>query len=355
METEIGVSTRSGDRTGVIAPYPPSVVDRFMVRVDRLPGPVWLFYLALLAVLIVIFNGFSWLNGSVQFGGFDLYRTSIPVYLVFSLALMHYLDHVAHLSLAAFRPALGASEAEYLRYEYELTTLPRKKTWWVLGLSLFFTAAYIVFTPNLAGAFRQSPWLVIVDSVFYIIVFGLIAALVYHTLRQIRLVSLIHASAKNVNLFQRTPLYAFSGLTARTGIGILLLNYLSVLTDPTTFVNPALIGLTVFASLAAIACFVFPLIGMHNRIVSEKKHLIAEANTRLEATIEQVYRRADTHDLSGSYQLNQLLASLITTREVLEKIPTWPWETGTLTVFVTAFLLPLIVRLFVALLELFVF
>lgn len=67
---------------------------------------------------------------------------------------------------------------------------------------------------------------------------------------------------------------------------------------------------------------------MHNRIVSEKKRLRAEANMRLEATIQQVYRCADTQDLIGIVQLNKLLASLVTTREVVEKIPTWPWETS---------------------------
>ncbi len=169
------------------------------------------------------------------------------------------------------------------------------------------------------------------------------------------MVSLIHASAKNVNLFQLTPLYAFSSLTAETGMGLLLLNYFSILTDPATFVNPALYGLTVFTSLVAVGCFVLPLRGMHDRIASEKKRLRAEANTRLEATIQEVYRRADSQNLTGIYQLNQLMTSLVMTREVLAKIPTWPWETGTLMGFISAFLLPFVVNLIIVLLEQFLF
>jgi preprotein translocase subunit SecE len=174
---------------------------------------------------------------------------------------------------------------------------------------------------------------------------------VYHTLRDLHMVSLIHERAKNVNLFQLTPLYAFSGLTARTGISLLLLNYFSVLTDPATFVNRALFGLTIFTSLGAVLCFVLPLRGMHQRIVSEKKRLFGEANTRLEAAIQQIYQRADTQNLAGIDQLNQLMASLVTTREELKKIPTWPWETSTLTGFITLFLLPFIIRLIGWLLE----
>jgi len=200
MATEIGVSTPPPERADLNVPYPPGIVDRFMAWADRLPGPVWSFYLVLLVVLIVIVNGVSWLDGSAQFGTFDLYRTSVPFYPVCVLALMHYLNRVAHRALAAFRPALGASEAEYGRFEYELTTLPRRRTWGALGLSLLFTAAFTLFPRNLADAFGRSPWLVGVDVAIYVIVFGLVTVFVYHTLRQLRMVSLIHASAKNVNL-----------------------------------------------------------------------------------------------------------------------------------------------------------
>lgn len=105
------------------------------------------------------------------------------------------------------------------------------------------------------------------------------------------------------------------------------MNYFSIATDPITFVNPALSALTIFTSLGAAACFVLPLKGMDDRIAAEKRRLRAEANTRLEATIQQVYRRADTQNLTGIDQLNQLMASLITTRDVLARIPTIrPWS-----------------------------
>jgi hypothetical protein len=315
-----------------------------MAWADRLPGPVWVFYGALLVVLMVIANGLAWLDDSLPFGTFDLYRTSIAFYPAAVLALMHYLNRVARRALATFRPALGASEAEYARFEYELTTLPQRQTWGVMGLSLLFTGAFIVFTSTLVGASSGSLWLAVLDIAIYAIVFGLIAVFVYHTLHQLRVVSLIHASAKKVNLFQPTPLYAFSGLTAQTGIGLLLLNYFSILTDPATFVNPALYGLAIFTTLSAIACFLIPLRGMHRRIIAEKKRLRAEANTRLEATIQEVYHRADTQNFTGIDQLNHLMTSLVTTREVVAKIPTWPWETGTVTGFVSAFLLPFILR-----------
>ena len=87
-------------------PYPASVVDRFLAWTDRLRLPAWFFYLALLAALIVIFNGLAWIDGTLQLSTFDVYRSSVPVYAVGSLALVHYLNRVARRALASFRPAL---------------------------------------------------------------------------------------------------------------------------------------------------------------------------------------------------------------------------------------------------------
>jgi len=331
--------------------YPPGVVDRFIAWVDSFPGTAWSFFLVMLVVLISVTNGVTWLDGSAEFGTFHLYRTSVPFYPVLSLALIHYLNHVARRVLTAFRPALGESEAEYARFEYELTTLPRRGTWKALGLSLLLTAAFTLFALNSADVFSPLPVLFVVDVAIYVVVFGLTTVFVYHTLHQLRMVSRIHASARNVNLFQSTPLYAFSRLTAQSGIGLLLLNYFSILTDPATFVNPALMALVFFTSIVAVVCFVLPLKGMHDRIVMEKKRLRAEVNTRLEATLQEVFRRADTQNLAKVDQLNLLLSSLIMTREELAKISTWPWETGTLAGFISIFLLPFIVRLLAMLLQ----
>lgn len=355
MASEIGVSEKLPKRQAAAAPYAPGIIDRFMAWADSLPGSAWTFYLVLLGTLVVIFNGVAWLAGIIPFGRFDLYRTSVPVYPVAILALMHYLNIVASRALVRFRPALGKSEAEYSRLEYELTVLPARQTWASLILSLPFTAAYLVFTPSIAEVMQGSPWLVGVDAAIYVVVFGVITVFVYQTLRRLRMVSDIHARAQYVNLFHPAPLYAFSGLTAQTGISLILLDYFSVITDPTTFVNPALIGLTIFTALGAIACFVLPLKGMHDRIATEKARLRSEANARLQATIQRLYQRADANDLSGIEQLNELLASLVTTRDVMAKLPTWPWETATLAGFVSVFVVPFIIGLVVVLLEHFLF
>jgi hypothetical protein len=108
MANELTESPSAPERVDGYPPYPASVVDQFLAWVDRLRVPAWFFYLLLLAALIVAFNGLAWIDGTARLGAFDLYRSSVPVYPVYVLALMQYLNRVARRSLAAFRPALGA-------------------------------------------------------------------------------------------------------------------------------------------------------------------------------------------------------------------------------------------------------
>lgn len=331
--------------------YPASLIDRFLIGVRHLPVPAWFFYLVLLAGLVAVFNSLAWIDGALQFGTFDLYRSSVPFYPVGALALMHHLNRVACRSLAAFRPALGEQDSVYERLAYELVTLPRRGTWITLGLSIMFTAVYINYTPSLVVLFQRSPWLALGESLVYTFAFSMIALFLYHTIWQLHRVRLILATATNINLFHPTPLYAFSSLTAQTGIGLLLMNGFGIVTDPATFENIALITLTGIASLIAVVCFVIPLQGMHNRISAEKKRLRAEVDARLEATVQQLYRHVDLQDLAGADPLNRQLASLVTTREIIEKIPTWPWEPKTLTGFISALLFPLAVRLAIELIS----
>lgn len=325
--------------------YSPSVIDRFMMQVEYLGLPTWIFYLILLSILIFISNGVTWLDGTAQVGEFNVYRSSVAVYPIASLWLMHHLNGSARRALANFRPALGVNEDVYQQLEYRLTTLPPRMTWGVLGLSVLFTISFARFSPNYAEVFSASRWLFGIDFVIYLIIFGMVTVLVFHILHQLYTVSRIHALSRNVNILRPTPLYAFSIVTAKSGMSLLLMNYFSILTDPATFTNPILFAVTVLTSLVAVMCFVLPLQGMRERIVAEKQQLRAEVNARIEVTIQEVYYRTDTKKLESIDQVNQLISSLITIRDGIEKISTWPWETQTLTAFLSVFLLPFIIRL----------
>jgi hypothetical protein len=167
---------------------------------------------------------------------------------------------------------------------------------------------------------------------------------VYQSIRQLRAVSRIQAQATHVDLLRPAPLYAFSILTSRTAIVIALVFLLPTsitlqsFTSQTWWIWVPWIGGGV---VAAVAVFVLPLLGVQQRIVAEKERLQAEVGLRVAATMEAVHRSVDEGDLAQASALNGTLSSLIAERDLVSKLPTWPWQPGTGRAVVSAIALPI--------------
>ena len=96
--------------------------------------------------------------------------------------------------------------------------------------------------------------------------------------------------------------------------------------------------------IAAIA-FVVPLYGMHDRLVAEKGRLQGSAEQRLKRLLAEINEAVDSGDMSRVDGLNKAFATMLQQREVLAKLPTWPWSAGTFRGFVTTILLPIAIFL----------
>ncbi|MGE5138937.1 MAG: hypothetical protein ACM3JD_05725 [Rudaea sp.] len=331
-------------------PYPPSWVDGLIRWIDRLPVPAWLFYPALLAGLFLIINAGRWLEGIGPLGSLDAPYGFIAIYPVTALAAIDYLDRTARRAFEFFRPALGKPAAEAARLEYELTVLPAREARLVAVAGGAF-GVLLVLGGNTARPSVGSGifyWTLIGAAIVGIV---LTSELFYHTVRQLKLVTRIHATASNVDLFHYTPLYSFSALTARTGLVFSLILWFDLTINPETLTNLPLIGLNVAILLLSAACFVLPLEGMHNRMVAEKRELEWDANQRIKAVVAHLYGTVDEHALGEADEVNKTISSLLATRDLIGKIPTWPWRPQTFTAFFSALALPVVVFLIQMLLK----
>jgi hypothetical protein len=347
-----GTVTGAG-RVPIEVPHRPSWVDQLIRAIQRLPGPPWVLYLVTIAVLALAINVISWTSGIPEAPGssvpkykpwtLDLPQSGFAVYPVYIIAMMHYLNRVAAEKLAAFRLALDVDQREYERLRYELTTLPARETALATLLGLGFVAFLFGATWIFEGPLEGSTAFQIAALVVQGVTIALVAVLMYHTIHQLRLVSRIHALAPRIDLFQPTPLYAFSLLTARTGLGWAALIVYSWLTDPR--IEPIGVGLTVLIVAVASAAFVVPLDGMHRRIVAEKERLQLEVNRRLKVALAQLHQSVDERDLSQADPLNKTIDSLQVEREAIAKMSTWPWQPGTLRAFVSVLLVPIVLWL----------
>ena len=333
--------------------YSPSWVDRFIDWVERLPGPYWLFYLALGLVAGFAQTLVQWREGSYPIGTLHPFHIWFAGQIAYLLALMHYLDKSADTALTTFRPVLKVSEAEYAELRYRLTTLPARPTLLANLAGVAVAILSLMLFPSFFQLFKfaTSPVSIIFNIVLDCLIQWIAASVVYHTVHQLRLVSRIYATHAIVNLFRLGPLYAFSGLTARTAVGLIIYPYAWIATAPRLLSQHVGIGFGIFYVLVSIATFAWPLLGIHRRLVEEKERLLDEGSQRLEATIAELHRRVDAGNLENMTELYRTMSSLDIERDILAKIPTWPWQPGTLRGLASALLLPVAVWLIQLLLE----
>jgi hypothetical protein len=262
---------------------------------------------------------------------------------------------VAADALDAFRPSLTVTDAEAARLRYELTVIPAIPALGILAFSAVFTPLYWWYDPvgsavvglttgGLVGRFFS-------ESFFG----GLLVVFAYQSIRQLRAVDRIHRGATRVDLFKPAPLYAFSVLTSRTAIMLAL-----VFTVPTAVAAAQaggeggslwFVGFAGIGVLVAAIVFVVPLLGMRRRIVAEKVRLQGEVGSRIESTIGAVHAAIDAGDLPGAASMNGALGVLIAERDLVDKLPTFPWRPGTLGAVATAIALPIGLSIATRLLE----
>jgi hypothetical protein len=323
-------------------------VDRLIGWVDRLPGPAWAWYAAATLAAVLVAQSMLWINGTVPVGQLDATQAYYGALLVALVWVPHLLDRVAQASLGAFRPAAAIDARDLERLSYELTVIPARPVLLITIGSVIITPLYYLADPVGTRTADLSPIALVIRTAVEATTTALFLTLGYHTLRQLRAVDRIHRLASRVDLLRPAPLYAFSRLTSLTAAAIALLLLSSILADPKAWqevspwlMAPWLVGFGVIA----VAAFWLPLRGVHDRMTAEKHRLQDAVGQRIAATLEEIHAMVDQQDLARADGLSKALASLITERDLVNRLPTWPWQPGTLGALASAFVLPIILWL----------
>lgn len=324
-------------------PYAPSWLDRFNAWLARLPGPSWAYYLGIWLVLVLIQIAALWGEGAYPAGTFLANHTAIAGLIPFLLALCRFLDTRAGVAFVTLRPAMRASEEEYQRLRYQLTTLPALPT---LLVSLIGVASIVLLNvmQDSFGDFGGLSGFPVSRTLIYLMYVGawwVLAAFLYHTVHQLRTINLIYTHYTRVNLFKMRPLYGLSGLTALTGLGLAVITYGWMAINPELWSNLISMAIVLPITVLAVAVFIWPLLGIHRLLEEEKGRLLDECSVRIEAAIAVLHRRVDSEGLEGMDDLNKTISSLEIEQNLLEKIPTWPWRPETVRLLITALALPL--------------
>jgi hypothetical protein len=327
-------------------PYAPSFIDRFTGFVQRQPLPYWLTYLLLFLLESAVLHVLSWVDGWLPAYSLNLILLLFPLWLWGSLAIVTYLDSLSLRAMSEFEPLLQISTETKRRLKYEFTTMPGRS---VLLSAIAWSVAYVLswftgFAPAVAiyGLGPLATWLSFVAGFAS---FSVGSVIYYHSVRQLRLVSRTVQMVSQFDLFRLDPAYAFSFLTSRTGISWVALLTLSLLMSPLEVGGITELSYLILQIALALGAFLLPLRFVNRRLVLEKQGQLAELDQRTKATLARLHRQIDENSLEEVSKLNEALKGLTTEREILAKIPTWPWRPGLFAGFLSVVVIPIVLFL----------
>ena len=331
-------------------PFRASWLDAVLDAIARVPFWPWAFYGGYAAFVLVYLHAEAWIAGKTPFGAYDPSLIAPAFYEVYPLGLVDALRRIAARSWRAFRPAIELAEAEAGRREYELTHTPARAGI-VVGLVAAVIVAVSLMDPVAVALSGVSGLALAMGLAAVWVTVATVLMLVTSIVRMMGFVSRALDEARHVDLFKPEPLYAFSRLTLRAGLGLIFIAVVQLVLVPADQnAQPQSVAWLTMLVAAGAAAFVLPLQGMHDRIVAERRRLQGEASDRLEATIARLHAAVDADDRTSDDTLNKRLGSLIQERDLLLRLPTWPWEPGTGRAFASAILLPVVVWLLTRLL-----
>jgi hypothetical protein len=321
------------------------VLSRFVAWVDALPGHGWWVFPLLAVVLFAWSHGVLWATGQVPVGSTRPVIAVSLFYPPYTLAAIAAINRSAGRALAAFWPATGWSDDEREVWRYRLVHSPAG--FGLPACAVGVTVAVIAFFSAPAALVGTGT-----DRLVLFIAYLPVAALGYtlvmlafvHTTHQLRLVAQIHREATRIDPFDRVALYAFSSMTAVTGLAYVASGYYTLVFNG-AFQAGNLVALVVLTTLFAIAlaCFILPLWGIHERLVDEKQVLARDVELRLSKLAEEVYRRIDAGEFEAAKAVSDAVVGVADIRKRISEIPTWPWRPQVLSGFLSALLVPVAV------------
>jgi len=327
------------------APYPPGALSRFLAWIDRLPWHGWWFYPALALALLAWSQGLLWATGQLPFGTFDKFLTAGVFYGPYVFAALALINQAAERALVSFWPATGWPIEDREAWRYAFVTSPRGLTGiaiavGVAGALATFYSATDLFADGTGRGITLAAYL---PSA--VLGYSLVVLAIAHTTRQLRLVARIHREATAIDPFDRVPLYAFSSMTARTGLAYVVTAYYAITVNGAVQASVVVVLVPAVVFVFGMLCFVLPLWGIHVRLGHEKELLLRDLDGRVSRLGLEMYRRVDAGEFDTTNAITDGLAGLQTLRERIVRLPTWPWPPQLFRGFISALLVPVVVYL----------
>ncbi len=315
----------------------------FFDLLRRSPIPLWL-----LGLLIIIIGGVAmhldaWSKGLVPNGQFNRYLTTVSLFNVGYIAVWMWLDARARVALAAFFRNQRKSQTEVEAVWADFVSIP------TLTGTLIFLAGMSLGYLSLPQSMALQPLigkvLPIWDLFSWIPITGLVFMLLYRTLRQAFLIPRFFR-AIDVDIFNPAPVYALSRFTSQAAVILFVVNYALLLSSlPDVLFTPLGFVYQILIVGSSLIYFFAPLTSVNQRMREAKGNLLAELGGDVKRVVQRVHQGVDKLQFGKVNEMRTTIGALKDELEIVQKIPTWPWQPETLRNVLTPLLLPILIYL----------
>jgi hypothetical protein len=330
--------------------YRRSWLDWLIDALEGLPGLTWVAYAILITIGLAVSNLQYWLSDLAPAGELSVLGTFWGIYPFALVVAYHVGRGIARAAFDTFRPLLDADDAEAAGLRHRLTVIPARPATVITVVIMVTTPLYYAADPVGSQVVGYTAPSLVLRYLGELLTSLILVLWAYQAFRQIRLINRVVGRAGSVDLFQPERLGAFARLTSYTAIAFVLFSASTLLVTPVAVGTDGLwiVWAGWYAGIAAVAMavFVLPLMGLHERLAAEKTHLQADCDMRVRTLFEELNEHVDRRDVAAADGTSKLLSSILAQRDVLGRLSTWPWSTGALRALVSAILLP--IGLFVA-------
>ncbi|MCI0582078.1 MAG: hypothetical protein L0227_04145 [Chloroflexi bacterium] len=315
---------------------------------DRPPArTTGLVYVAVFVVALLGTQGAAWSSGTPEVGVFEALNVYWGAFAAALLWMAGYLERQAARAFDTLRPSIDLAPEDAAALRWRMVVVPARPAAVLTVVAALSTLAQFVADPAGAGIQGAAEPFVVFYFMVQSFLTAIILQLLYRLVRQMRLIRWLVDEVVPVDIFQPGPVHALATVTSRpVALVALLVAPAPLLIQLPGDLAALLIGWVPFLAgppIIAGLAFVIPLAGARARLADQKERLLDDVGGRIRRTIDDAHRSTDAGDFGRADAASRTLAQLVTERDILAKLPTWPWSTATLRSFLSATLLPMAV------------
>jgi hypothetical protein len=308
--------------------YSPSWLSAFFRTLDHLPIPFWMLGLAYVIVLALIRHSIAWQQGVLPAGELSAFLIVNPAFYISLMTAWLYLDRRAIAALDEFYAGTRTSASQVARSQREFLSTP---SWLAVGAVLLglatgthtFIDGPLRLQPEAAQVW---PWF---SGIGFAVNYMLLWLLLFRLLIQIRAMRKMLKSVK-ADLFNPYRVYALSDYGAAFALAITIATALPGIPVSQLFSTSTGFPALLIGALAILVVFFAPLLEINARMRAEKQRLLARIGDDLGAVQSAIHASVAKRKHAAVEKLHVSQTALREQRELVQKTPSWPWQTDTL-------------------------